>query len=171
MGTVDDRTGLIVVEGKLDHGHASAEMTLNTFFRAGVPVPTRSTIAEHLPPSDALSGRNVLIVGSSRGLGAALCGAFVSQGARVGAGFARSWEDAERLRAEFGADRIELLQFDAEPETLDELSRILRITDGVMRHMATRRLEGSQTSPPPEPEPTVPAPAYAETNTSSQEEE
>src|SRR5262249_22582309 len=64
-----------------------------------------------------------------------------------------------------------LLQFDAEPETLDELSRILRITDGVMRHMATRRIEGSQTSPPPEPEPTVPAPAYAEANISSQEEE
>ena len=64
-----------------------------------------------------------------------------------------------------------LLQFDAEPETLDELSRILRITDGVMRHMATRRIEGSQTSPPPEPEPTVTTPAYAEANISSQEEE
>jgi small subunit ribosomal protein S6 len=62
-----------------------------------------------------------------------------------------------------------LLQFDAEPETLEELSRILRITDGVMRHMATRRLEGSQTSAPPEPE-SVPEPAYAEANTSSQEE-
>ena len=63
-----------------------------------------------------------------------------------------------------------LLQFDAEPATLDELSRILRITDGVMRHLATRRLEGSQTSAPPEPE-SVPAPAYAEANTGSQEEE
>ena len=63
-----------------------------------------------------------------------------------------------------------LLQFDAEPETLDELSRILRITDGVMRHLATRRIEGSQTSAPPEPE-AVPAPVYAEANTSSQEEE
>ena len=63
-----------------------------------------------------------------------------------------------------------LLQFDAEPATLDELSRILRITDGVMRHLATRRLEGSQTSPPPEPE-SVPAPAYAEANIGSQEEE
>ena len=38
-----------------------------------------------------------------------------------------------------------LLQFDTEPETLDELSRILRITDGVMRHLATRRLAGSRT--------------------------
>src|SRR5439155_1880756 len=63
-----------------------------------------------------------------------------------------------------------LLQFDAEPETLAELSRILRISDGVMRHLATRRLEGSQTSAPPEPE-SVPAPAYAEANTGSQEEE
>ena len=63
-----------------------------------------------------------------------------------------------------------LLQFDAEPETLEELSRILRITDGVMRHMPTRRLEGSQTSAPPEPPESVPEPAYAEANTSSQEE-
>jgi NAD(P)-dependent dehydrogenase (short-subunit alcohol dehydrogenase family)/acyl dehydratase len=121
VGTVDDRTGLVVVDGKLDDGDASAEMALNTFFRAGVPVPTRSTIAEYLPPSDALSGRNILIVGSSRGLGAALCGAFVSQGARVWAGFARSSDDAERLRAEFGADHIELLQFDA--ESADEVTR------------------------------------------------
>jgi small subunit ribosomal protein S6 len=64
-----------------------------------------------------------------------------------------------------------LLQLDSEPETLDELSRILRITDGVMRHMATRRVEGSQTSAPPEPPETVPAPVYAEANTRSQEEE
>jgi small subunit ribosomal protein S6 len=64
-----------------------------------------------------------------------------------------------------------LLQFDAEPETLDELSRILRITDGVMRHMATRRIEGSQTSAPPELPESVPEPAYAEANTRSQEEE
>lgn len=63
-----------------------------------------------------------------------------------------------------------LLQFDAEPETLAELSRILRITDGVMRHMATRRVEGSPTSAPPEPPESVPEPAYAEANTSSQEE-
>ncbi len=45
-----------------------------------------------------------------------------------------------------------LLQFDAEAATLDELARILRITDGVMRHLATRRMEGSQTFAPPEPD-------------------
>ena len=64
-----------------------------------------------------------------------------------------------------------LLQFDADAETLGELSRVLRITDGVMRHLATRRIEGSQTSAPPEPEPqSVPTPAYAEAEIASQEE-
>src|SRR5262249_16330788 len=63
------------------------------------------------------------------------------------------------------------LNFDAEPETLEELSRILRITDGVMRPLAVRRIEGGSPGPPPEPEPeAVPEPAYAEANTSSQEE-
>jgi small subunit ribosomal protein S6 len=32
-----------------------------------------------------------------------------------------------------------LLTFAAEPATLDEVSRVLKITDGVMRHMAVRR--------------------------------
>jgi small subunit ribosomal protein S6 len=65
-----------------------------------------------------------------------------------------------------------LLNFDTEPATLDELSRILRITDGVMRHLAVRRIEGTAPGPPPpEPEPqAVSAPAYAEANTSSEEE-
>jgi small subunit ribosomal protein S6 len=63
-----------------------------------------------------------------------------------------------------------LLQFDADSETLEELSRVLRITDGVMRHMATRRTDGSQTSAPPEPPESVQEPAYAGTNTSSQKE-
>jgi small subunit ribosomal protein S6 len=34
-----------------------------------------------------------------------------------------------------------LLTFDAQPETLDEVSRVLKITDGVMRHLAVRRSE------------------------------
>jgi small subunit ribosomal protein S6 len=44
-----------------------------------------------------------------------------------------------------------LVTFAAEPETLDEASRVLRITDGVMRHMAVRRIEGSRTSAPAPP--------------------
>ena len=38
-----------------------------------------------------------------------------------------------------------LLELSTEPETLDEISRVLRITDGVMRHMPTRRITGRTT--------------------------
>jgi small subunit ribosomal protein S6 len=46
-----------------------------------------------------------------------------------------------------------LLTFTAEAETLAEVTRILRITDGVMRHMAVRRPETRQAGPmaPSEP--------------------
>ena len=46
-----------------------------------------------------------------------------------------------------------LLQFDAEPATLDEVTRVLKITDGVMRHLATRRPKGGGrvAAPPPLP--------------------
>lgn len=40
-----------------------------------------------------------------------------------------------------------LLQFTCSASTLDEVSRVLRIDDGVMRHMATRRIEGSPARP------------------------
>jgi small subunit ribosomal protein S6 len=40
-----------------------------------------------------------------------------------------------------------LVELTAEPATLDELSRILKITDGVMRHMAVRRIERSPARP------------------------
>ena len=53
-------------------------------------------------------------MGASRGLGAALCGALATQGATVWAAFARSAEPAEQLRGEFGAERIRLLEFDAQ---------------------------------------------------------
>lgn len=38
-----------------------------------------------------------------------------------------------------------LLTFEATPETLDEISRVLRITDGVMRHMPVRRTPPEKT--------------------------
>ena len=49
-----------------------------------------------------------------------------------------------------------LLTFDSSPETLDEISRVLKITDGVMRHMAVRQIPGphpgARTAPVPEAE-------------------
>jgi small subunit ribosomal protein S6 len=48
-----------------------------------------------------------------------------------------------------------LLTFAAEPATLAEISRVLKITDGVMRHLAVRRVQGASTRPP-EPVPEEP---------------
>lgn len=44
-----------------------------------------------------------------------------------------------------------LLHFDCDAETLDELTRVLKITDGVLRHLAVRRLPPSATMPAREP--------------------
>jgi len=41
-----------------------------------------------------------------------------------------------------------LLLFGAAPETLAEVSRVLKITDGVLRHLAVRRVHGGQTKAP-----------------------
>jgi small subunit ribosomal protein S6 len=63
-----------------------------------------------------------------------------------------------------------LLLLSSAPETLDEITRVLRITDGVLRHMATRRLKSApapqaqpveekpEPEPEPQPEPTEPEP-------------
>ena len=55
-----------------------------------------------------------------------------------------------------------LVLFTAKPATLDELSRVLKITDGVIRHMAVKRPKPGAT--PPEPPPSADRePEYAET--------
>src|SRR3954464_4513569 len=70
-----------------------------------------------------------------------------------------------------------LLTFAAEPATLEEISRVLKITDGVMRHLAVRRVQGASMRPPePAPEERVAArtaprqDAGAETDTARETE-
>jgi small subunit ribosomal protein S6 len=53
-----------------------------------------------------------------------------------------------------------LLLFTAPPETLEEIVRVLKITDGVTRHGAYRRVKGSQHTKAPAPLPAA-APAAA----------
>ncbi len=59
-----------------------------------------------------------------------------------------------------------LLHFTCDAETLDEISRVLRIDDAVMRHMATRRIEGSPARPV-----AVGAPTREDEGTASEVEE
>jgi small subunit ribosomal protein S6 len=69
-----------------------------------------------------------------------------------------------------------LVVFESSAETLDEIVRVLKIDDVVLRHLATRHIEGSRTSAPrEEPVPAaaaaaVPSADYAETNVRSDEE-
>ena len=50
-----------------------------------------------------------------------------------------------------------LLLFAAAPATLAEVSRVLKITDGVMRHLAVRRVKAGQTKAPAEARTVSPA--------------
>ncbi|MGZ4390106.1 MAG: 30S ribosomal protein S6 [Gaiellaceae bacterium] len=54
-----------------------------------------------------------------------------------------------------------LLVFESSGETLNEITRVLKIDDSVMRHLATKHLEGSSTRAPRDETP-VPAPASRE---------
>jgi small subunit ribosomal protein S6 len=58
-----------------------------------------------------------------------------------------------------GEGSYHLLTFRAEPETLDEISRVLKITDGVMRHIAVREVQGSRPQGPPAAVQSGPVPA------------
>lgn len=72
-----------------------------------------------------------------------------------------------------------LVVFESGPETLDEVVRVLKIDDVVLRQMATKHIEGSRTSAPrEEPAPAAPVAAaavpsteYADPNTRSDEED
>jgi small subunit ribosomal protein S6 len=87
------------------------------------------------------------------------------------------WENEEpwgRRRLAYEIDHkpegvYHLLTFAAEPTTLDEISRVLKITDGVMRHMAVRRVKGASTRPP-QPSPEEPVAAAAATSQDSEPE-
>jgi small subunit ribosomal protein S6 len=57
-----------------------------------------------------------------------------------------------------------LLLFTVPPETLDEITRVLKITDGVMRHGAYRRVKGGGHTKPPSQAPAATAAPAASRN-------
>ena len=110
-----------------------------------------------------------------------------------GGGTWRSHDAWGRRRLAYEIDKkpegvYHLVVFEASGETLDEVSRVLKIDDAVLRHLATRHIEGSRTSAPRDdspvlvtaaaPEPSARSAAadvtpdeYPATNTRSEEEE
>jgi small subunit ribosomal protein S6 len=84
-----------------------------------------------------------------------------------------TWDGHEpwgRRRLEYEIDHkgeavYHLLLFTAPAETLAEITRVLKITDGVLRHGAYRRVKGASLKAPaqsPAPTPTVSEPAVSE---------
>jgi small subunit ribosomal protein S6 len=60
-----------------------------------------------------------------------------------------------------------LVVFDADSATLEEMSRVLKIEDAVLRHMATRHIAGSRTTAPRD-EAAAPVAAPAEATTADE---
>jgi small subunit ribosomal protein S6 len=54
-----------------------------------------------------------------------------------------------------------LIVFESNAETLDEIVRVMKIDDAVLRHLATKHIEGSRTSAPPQEPAAAPAPVPA----------
>jgi small subunit ribosomal protein S6 len=79
-----------------------------------------------------------------------------------GGGTWRSHDAWGRRRLAYEIDKkpegvYHLVVFESNPETLDEISRVLKIDDVVMRHLATKHVEGSRTSAPRDETPAPPA--------------
>lgn len=113
---LDERFDLLYTTGSLSSGHTpGATAKMWAFVRQDSPQPSLNRITDILPPSQQLSGKVALVIGGSRGLGAAITQALASQGCSVALNYHRSSRDADRVRASFGADsdRITLLQGDA----------------------------------------------------------
>lgn len=128
----DPRTGSVLATADVTGGGAAATLRIASFLREPVPAPTAESIARFAPPGTALAQRTVLVVGGSRGLGAAVTAALASQGATVWVGYASSDAPVCALQREFGAHRVRGLRFDAtDPGQVREA--LTRITDGRAR--------------------------------------
>jgi small subunit ribosomal protein S6 len=87
-----------------------------------------------------------------------------------GGGTWRSHDAWGRRRLAYEIDKkpegvYHLVVFESSPETLDEISRVLKIDDVVMRHLATKHVEGSRTSAPRDETPAPPVAVAAPVET------
>ncbi|MER6998728.1 SDR family NAD(P)-dependent oxidoreductase [Streptomyces sp. NPDC000410] len=80
----DHRFGLVSIVGEITaDGAVVAEAEIEAMVRTPAPLATSATLGEHLSPSTRLRGTTAVVVGGSRGLGAALALGLASQGCEV----------------------------------------------------------------------------------------
>lgn len=95
----DSRFDLLRVAARLSMGETvMADAQISAFLRGDSPMCSLESLRRCLPPSRALHGKVALVIGGSRGLGAALAAALASQGCSVLINYSRSQHEAETLR-------------------------------------------------------------------------
>ncbi|WP_373292736.1 SDR family NAD(P)-dependent oxidoreductase [Mangrovihabitans endophyticus] len=130
VADVDRRFHLITVSGDLcADGAPYVVAEIEAMVLHHVAPPALAALDQVLAPSRRLSGRTAVVVGASRGLGAALAMGLAGQGCRVLVGHRHAGTEIEELNAQLGArGAVTAVRGDAtEPAwaqaVLDHLSR------------------------------------------------
>lgn len=86
-----------------------AQAELRSFVRRDLPALRIEALESLVPRSDALKGKVALVIGASRGLGAAITFALALEGCTVFANFLKSEPEAKRLKSELTGVTGEIL--------------------------------------------------------------
>jgi NAD(P)-dependent dehydrogenase (short-subunit alcohol dehydrogenase family) len=112
----DERLALLHTTGELSFGdRIFATAQIHAFVRPDSPQSSIAAITALLPRSKQLKGKVALVIGGSRGLGAAISQALALQGCSVLVNYHHSRVEAQEIKASLGdeSDLIELAQGDA----------------------------------------------------------
>lgn len=146
---LDERFDLLRSAGTLSSGsfpYATARMW--AFVRQDSPRPSLRRLTGLLPESEQLKGKVALVIGGSRGLGAAIAMAFASQGCSVLLNYHRSTPEADLIRASVGdrSELIELVQGDAA-----DVQWCLSVRETILKHYGGLDFLVCNASPPIRP--------------------
>jgi hypothetical protein len=99
----DERLDLLHTTGELFSGdRLCAVAQIRAFVRPDSPQPSIAGITALMPRSEQLKGKVALVIGGSRGLGAAISQALALQGCSVLVNYHHSKVQAEQVRASLG---------------------------------------------------------------------
>lgn len=135
--SADPVSGAVATDIAVRGARAALDLETLAFLRPAVPPVTRASLAAFLPGGNRLERADVLVVGGSRGIGAALSAALAAQGATVWAVHTGPSAAFAALRAEFGAERLRGVFLDAaDPAGARRAARILEeagvVLDGLV---------------------------------------